>query len=99
MACTPTPTPPKKNRGSYADEEAERLQELENSMDNTKETVSPKHNRTDAHLNAQRLWPHAQGLYRFKVDTVSAPRGRSGHDLPSLTKKIPPVDNYLQRKT
>lgn len=71
--------PPKKNRGSYADEEAERLQELENLMDNTKETMSPKHNRT----NAQRLWPHAQGLYRFKVDTVSAPRGRSGHDLPS----------------
>lgn len=36
-------------------------------MDNTKETVSPRHNRIDAHWNAQRLWKYAQGLHRSKI--------------------------------
>ena len=39
-------------------------------MDDTKETVSSRHSRTDAHMNSQRLWKHAQGSHRFKPERV-----------------------------
>ena len=53
------------NSGSYAEEEAERLSETK-QMDATTETVYSRHNKTGTHMNLQRLWKHAQGLYRFK---------------------------------
>ena len=40
--------------GTYAEEEVERLLEAE-VVDDSKETVSSRHNRTNAHTNAQRL--------------------------------------------
>ena len=39
-------------------------------MDDSKETVSSRHDRPDAHINSQSLWQHAQGLHRSKSDGV-----------------------------
>lgn len=47
-----------------------------------KETMSSTHNRTGTHLNSQRLWQKAQGLYKMGA---SAERG-CGYCLPFLTK-------------
>ena len=38
-------------------------------MDDSMETVSYRHDRTDAHMNSQRLWQHAQGLHSFKSES------------------------------
>lgn len=40
----------------------------------TKETRPSKHRKAGAHMNSQRLWHRAQGLYRFGPDGVLAPR-------------------------
>lgn len=53
--------------GIYEEEEAKRLKEQER-VDDTKVTVSTRHNRTDTHINSQRLWQHVQGQHRFKPD-------------------------------
>ena len=45
--------------------------------------LSFRPNRTDAHMNSQRLWHHADSVYRSKPDGLLALRGRSGHELPS----------------
>lgn len=55
-------------------------------MDDSKEIVSFRHSKTDAHMNLQSLWPHTQDLHRAKLDCVSILRGRSRYGLPSLTK-------------
>lgn len=36
-------------------------------MDESKEIMSSRYNRIDAHINSQRLWQHTQGLHRFKA--------------------------------
>ena len=41
----------------------------------TKETVSSRHSRTDAHMNSQRLRQHAQGLHGSVQNGVSILRG------------------------
>jgi hypothetical protein len=48
-------------------------------MEDFKEAVSSRHNRTDAHMNSQRLWQCAQGLHRSKSEGV--PALRWGRDL------------------
>ena len=67
-------------------------------MEDTKQAVSSRLNRTDAHVNSQRLWQDARGLHRFKPDGVPVLRGKSGHELPSLTKKLSTISICLQRK-
>jgi hypothetical protein len=37
-------------------------------VDDSKETASSTHNRTDTHTNLQRLQQEAKGLHRFKPD-------------------------------
>lgn len=45
-------------------------------------------NKTDAHINTQRLWWHAKDLQRFKPNGGPSMRRESGYGLPSLTKKL-----------
>lgn len=58
----------------YAEEEEQRLEP--EVLAYSKETMSPRYNRTDAHIHSQLLWHHAQGLQRLKsnwADTVLMP--------------------------
>ena len=54
----------------------------------TKETVSSRTNKTDAHMNMQRLWQHAQGQHRFKPGKIPELREGARHRLPPLIWKI-----------
>lgn len=56
-------------------------------MDGTKEMVSSWCNRTDAHMNSRRLWPHARGMRRFELHGILSLRGGSRHELPLQRKK------------
>ena len=67
-------------------------------MEDTKETLFSRNNRTDTHMNSQRLWQHGLSLCWFKPYRGSVLRKRCGHMLSSLTKKLSPLDKYLQRK-
>lgn len=66
-------------------------------MDGSKVMDDSKYNRTDAHM-IQRLWQHTHGLCRerFESDGVPALRGRSGHGLLPLTKKLSATDSHQQ---
>lgn len=57
-------------------------------MADSKEMVSSRHNRADAHMDSQRLKLHAHGLHRFKLDGIPALREEDGHGLPPLTQKL-----------
>lgn len=46
----------------------------------------------------QRLWQLAQGLHRIKPDGVQCLEWGNGHDLPSWTKKLSPIDKSLERE-
>lgn len=50
-------------------------------------------NRTHAHMNAQRLWLHAQGLRMFKSDGVTELRRGSRHTVTPLSKTLFAFDN------
>lgn len=67
-------------------------------MDDTREAMSSKHNRTDTHMNSYGLRQHAEGLHRVKPDGVPALRGQVTQ-LPSLTKRLSPIDNCLRKKS
>jgi hypothetical protein len=54
------------------------------------ETVSSRHEMTDAHFNSDKLWQ--PGLHKFKPDNISALRRVSGADFPFLSKKLSPID-------
>lgn len=56
-------------------------------MDDSKETVSSIYNKSDAHINSQRLGKHAQDLHRFNPDKVPAVKVENVHGIPPLTKK------------
>lgn len=56
------------------EKEIERLEETE-FMDDHKEAVSSRYNRTDAHMKSPRLWQHAQDMYRFQSDVIPALEG------------------------
>lgn len=71
--------------------EVERSYEPE-AVGDSKETVSPRHNRL-RQINSQRLLHPAQDLHRFKPDKIPAWR-RSGHELSSLTKKLFAVGTF-----
>lgn len=60
-------------------------------VDDYKETMSFRHNRTDSFINSQRLWQHTQHLHRFKPDGIPARRLGSGK-----WHLIPNNKSYLQ---
>lgn len=74
--------------GSYAEGEAESLEEPE-VMEDTKENRSSRHNRMAVHRNSQRLWQQLQDLHRSELVRVPALGGGSGHKVPLLTGKLP----------
>ena len=57
-------------------------------MEDAKETMPSRHNTTDVHMNSQ-------GLHNFKPVGVPALRRGGGYELPSLSKKLSPIDNHL----
>lgn len=67
-------------------------------MNNSKGTLSYRHNRICKHVNPQRLWQQAQDLHSFKPDKAPMLRKGHGHELPSLAKKQSPMNNHLQMK-
>ena len=56
-------------------------------MDDIKKTLSSRHNRTNAHMNSQRLWQYTSPV---EVEARRGPgvRHGNGHELSSLTMKI-----------
>lgn len=51
-------------------------------MDDTKETASSRFNRTNTHMNSERLGQHAQSLNRFGPNRVPELTDGSRHELP-----------------
>jgi hypothetical protein len=47
-------------------------------MDDFKETVFPRHNRTEAHTNSQKLLQHAEVMDKHKPKNVPACLGKVG---------------------
>lgn len=64
-------------------------------MDDCKGTVSSRHNRIDAHANSQILWQDT-GTYTGSSPRSPALRGRSGHGILTLTKKLFAIDTCWQ---
>jgi hypothetical protein len=52
-------------------------------MDDIKETVFYRCNRTDAHMNSKRLWQYIPVQHRSKLDGVPVVRGENGQKLTS----------------
>lgn len=75
-------------------EEAERLCEPM-MRDDTKEARPSKHSKTDAQMNSQRLWQHAQGLPGSAPDVVPVIREEVDASPPSLTQQLSLTDNHL----
>lgn len=65
-------------------------------MDNSKETVSSIHNRTDVHMNSEIVTTHTRPA-QVKPDKIPTWR-RSRHKVPSLTKKLFAMDTCWKRK-
>lgn len=63
-----------------------------------KETVSSRHNHTDVHIDSWRPWQHTHSLHWSKPDGVPSAERASGHEPSSLTQRLSPVVNCLQRK-
>lgn len=63
-----------------------------------KETVSSRDNHTDVHIKIWRPWQHTQSLHWSKLDGVPSAERASGHEPSSLTQRLSPVVNCLQRK-
>lgn len=57
--------------------------------ENTKETVSSRLNRTEAHRKSQRLWQGSLGLHRSNHNGVPVLRRRNEYELLTLAKKPP----------
>lgn len=76
--------PSPQSLGIYVEEEVERL--LRTKVNDSKETVSCRHNRADAHMNSQTLWKCLQYLHRLKTDKILAQKMSTGHEVPPLTK-------------
>lgn len=67
-------------------------------MDDSKETMSFRPNRTDTWMNSQNLWQQAQGLYRLKPHRIPALWGGNGHGLPPIPEELSVIDTSWQRK-
>lgn len=59
------------------------------------------HNRTEVHVNSQRLWQHKHGLHNSRRQTRCVPsvseRG-SWHGIPLLTKKLPAINSFCKKE-
>lgn len=78
-------TPPVPPQGlGICRREAERREEPQ-VVDNAKEMVSYRHNRTDAHVSSQRLWRYIEDLTSPRR---SQQRMENVHKVPCLTKKL-----------
>lgn len=75
-------------------EEVESVFEPER-MENKKPS---KHNRTDSHMNSQRLGQHTQGLHESAPDGVLGLKREENTYPQSLTQKLAPTYNNLQMK-
>ena len=93
----PLSSPSPQGPGTYAKDEAERL-EYPEVMDDSKRTASPSHNKTDAQMDSRRLGQHAPGLHRFNPGKIPACEGGRGHKVPLLTKKPFASDTWWQRE-
>ena len=67
-------------------------------MDVTKEIDSSRHYSTNAQMNSQMLWEHAQDLHRFKSERIPALAREGGLGVPPLTKKLFAVDTCWLRE-
>jgi hypothetical protein len=63
-------------------------------MNDFKEILSSRHNRTDRQMNSQTLWENAQDMCRFKPNGAPQLRVGNGHRLPLLTKKLLGTDTH-----
>lgn len=75
--------------GIYTEEEEERLLESK-IVDDSKETVASRYNRTDMDMKSQTLEQHTQDRHKFEPDEISAQRRESKH------KTLPLTRTYLQ---
>lgn len=67
-------------------------------MEDTKETVPSRHNRTETHMNSEAV---AGCTGPVQAQPKWGPRGEKGsrHESSSLTQKLALTDNQSQRKT
>jgi hypothetical protein len=63
-----------------------RQKDCKSQGNDSKEMASPRHNGTYAHMNSQRLWQHAQGLFKLKPDGASVLSRRNEFRLPPNNK-------------
>lgn len=57
-------------------------------MDDSKRTVTLRHNRTDAHRNTQWQLQHTWDLHRFRPDESPVLRWGNGHEVQALTRNL-----------
>lgn len=82
----------------YIEEEAGILSEPEGT-DSIKGTVVSRYNRTDVHVNLQRLWKPCTGPEEVQARADGAAESGTSTQSPTPDEKLPPNDNHLQRKT
>lgn len=63
-------------------------------MNDSKETVSFRYNRTDAHKNSQGLWRHVHDLHRFKPGRGPSTEREKWTRVSSLTEMQSTTDTY-----
>jgi hypothetical protein len=63
-------------------------------MNDSKEIVSFRHNRTDMYMSPQRLW-HKQGMDRFKPDGILVLRVENRPRSPTIARKVSQIDKDL----
>lgn len=68
-------------------------------MGDAKKNLFSSHNRTDIHMNSQRLWQYAQNLYKSKTNRIPTLKIGSGDQLWSLTKKLSLIDNHVKKNS
>jgi hypothetical protein len=82
--------------GSFIEEEVERLYESEGN-DATKKMVSSRYTRSEAHINSQSWWQHADDLHMSKPYRVLVLKVENRHNLSFLTK-LSPTDHCLKSR-
>lgn len=48
-------------------------------MDNSKERMPFRHNKTDAHMKSRRPWQHRKDRYKFQLDKIRTEKGKREH--------------------
>lgn len=63
----------------------------------SKETVSSRYNRTDAHMHSETA-VNTQDLHRFKPDGVTALKGERIQSIPPLTNKVFSIEDLKTKR-